>query len=267
MFNTKIISMLSLVLCLCAGCSVNPITGKPELMLVTESEDLEIGLKYSPEIEKQLGGKINDASLQAYINDVGQKIAAVSHRSDWEYHFTAVEDESVNAFALPGGYVYITKGLLMNLKSEAQLAAIFGHETVHIVARDTANMMSNQIGMNILLSAVTSEETSETVMTVANLTQKIIALRYSRKDEYEADTGGLDYMVKAGYDPQGMVETMQMLQDQQKVKQIEFLTTHPSPENRIGYLREKIQTDYSNLTNNRIGKEDYQRNVLNRISN
>jgi predicted Zn-dependent protease len=74
-------------------------------------------------------------------------------------------------------------------------------------------------------------------------------------------------MVKAGYDPRGMVETMQMLQDQQKVQPIEFLTTHPSPENRIGYLTEKIQTNYNNLTNNRIGKEDYQSNVLNRITN
>ena len=267
MSDKKMILILSLALYLCAGCSVNPITGKPELMLVTESQDLEIGLKYSPEIEKQLGGKINDASLQAYIDNVGQKIAVVCHRPEWEYHFTALEDESVNAFALPGGYVYITKGLLINLKSEAQLAAIFGHETVHIVARDTANMMSNQIGMNLLLSAVTSEETSETVMTVANLTKQIIALRYSRKDEYEADIGGLDYMVKAGYDPRGMVETMQMLQEQQKVRPIEFLTTHPSPENRIGYLKDKIQTQYSNFTDNRVGKEDYQRNVLSRITN
>ena len=267
MADKKILLLIVLVFCLCTGCSVNPITGQPELMLVSESQDLEIGLKYSPEIEKQLGGKINDAGLQAYIDNVGQKIAAICHRPEWEFHFAAVDDESVNAFALPGGYVYITKGLLRNLQTEAQLAAILGHETIHIVARDTANMMSNQIGMNLLLSAVTSEETSETVMTVANLTKQIIALRYSRKDEYEADLGGLDYMVQAGYDPHGMVETMQMLQEQQKVRPIEFLTTHPSPENRLGYLREKIQTQYSNFTNNRVGKEDYQRNVLNRITN
>ena len=265
MSEKTIISMLSLILCFCVGCSVNPITGKPELMLVSESEDFEIGLKYSPEVEKQLGGKINDAALQAYINNVGQKIAVVCHRPEWEYHYAALEDESVNAFALPGGYVYITKGLLMNLTNEAQLAAVLGHETVHIVARDTANMMSNQIGMNILLSAVTSEETSETVMTVANLTEKIIALRYNRKDEYEADIGGLDYMVKAGYDPHGMLETMQILEQQQKVKPIEFLTTHPSPENRIGYIYDEIQRKYSNISNAKIGKEDFQKNVLNRL--
>ena len=256
----------SFIFCIASGCATNPVTGSRELMLVSESEDLEIGQKYSPEIEKQLGGKIPDATVQNYIDNVGQKIAATSHRPDWEYHFTAVDDDSVNAFALPGGYVYITKGLLKNLQTEAQLAAILGHEIVHIVARDTANVMSRDIGISLLLSAVTTEETSETVKTVANLSTQILGLRYSRKDEREADLGGLGYMVAAGYDPAGMVETMQILQSLHSSSSIDFFSTHPSPENRIGYISDEIAFKYRNLSKPNVGKEDFQRNVLNRIN-
>ena len=256
---------IGLVLCLCAGCATNPITGEEELMLVPEDQDVALGRKYAPELEKQMGGRIADENLQNYINNVGQKIARISHRSDWEYHFTALNDESVNAFALPGGYIFITKGMLEHIGTEAQLAAILAHETVHVVARDTSNAMSNQIGMSLLLAAVTSEETSQGVMTAANLTQKIIGLRYSRKDEREADLGGLSYMVAAGYNPNGMVETMQMLEDLQKVKTIEFLSSHPSPENRVGYLIQEIQFKYHNLTALNIGKENYSRVVLDHL--
>ena len=112
----------SLILCLCAGCAINPITGEEELMLFGEQQDLGIGQKYAPEVEKQMGGRIDNDALQNYMNSVGQKIAAVSHRRSWEYHFAALEHDSLNAFALPGGYVFITKGMLKELTTEAQLA-------------------------------------------------------------------------------------------------------------------------------------------------
>ena len=234
-------------------------------MLLPEEEDFAIGSKYAPELEKQMGGRIEDQNLQTYINGVGEKIARVSHKQQWEFHFTALNDKSVNAFALPGGHIFITKAMLEHIQTEAQLAAILAHETVHVVARDTSNVMSNEIGISLLLSAVTSEETSQGVMTAANLTQKIIGLRYSRKDEQEADLGGMSYMVAAGYNPYGMVDTMQMLQGLQKVKTIKFLSSHPSPENRVGYLTEEIQMKYQNLTGLKIAGEDYRRAVLDRL--
>ena len=259
--------ILSLTSCLFIGCAVNPITGEEEFMLVPESQDIEIGRKYAPEIEKELGGKIENPGLQNYTDSVGQKIARISHRPDWEYHFVALKDDSLNAFALPGGYIFITKGMLEKLQTEAQLAAILSHETVHIVARDTANAMSNQIGLSLLLSAVTSGETSRGALTAAELARLIIGLQYSRKDEREADLGGLDYMVAAGYNPYGMVETMQMLENEQKVRMVEFLSSHPSPENRLAYLTQRIQTRNYNLTELRIGKDDYRRIVLDRLTN
>ena len=145
--------ILSCFLFLCSGCMDNPITGERELMFFPEEQDLEIGRAYAPEIEKQLGGRIKDEQLQNYINDIGQKISRYSHKPSWEYHFTVLNHDMVNAFALPGGYIFITRGMLEKLKTEAQLAGILAHETVHVVARDTSNAMSNQIGLGLLLSA------------------------------------------------------------------------------------------------------------------
>ena len=257
--------MTILLLTVCAGCAVNPITGKKELMLMTESQDLEIGQKYAPELKKQMGGKIPDQALQDYVNTVGQKVAKVSHRRSWEYHFIALDDDMVNAFALPGGYVFITKGMLKKMTTEAQLASVLGHEVAHVVARDTAVVMSREIGMDILLSAVTTETTSAAAITVADLTRQIIGLRFSRTDEKDADYAGMDYMVRAGYNPNGMVETMQMLQDQQKTQNIEFFSTHPNPTSRVAYLKARINSRYRKQEGLSIGKDEFNSAILSRL--
>ncbi|MHC4338265.1 MAG: M48 family metallopeptidase, partial [Planctomycetota bacterium] len=245
--------------------ATNPITGEQELMLVSESQDVQLGKKYAPELEKEMGGKIPDPALQEYINRIGQKIVRVSHRRNFEYHFVALNDKSVNALALPGGYVYITKGLLKQLTSEAQLAAILGHEVTHIVARDVAALMSREIGIDILLAAATPKKTPRAALIARDLTRQILGLRFSRQDERDADIGGLDYMVRAGYNPYGMVETMQMLQKLQKSRPVEFFSTHPNPENRIEYITEEIEVVYPNLQDRKTGADDYRTKVLTRL--
>jgi predicted Zn-dependent protease len=252
-------------LCFCVGCAVDPITGEKQLMLFTEEQEIQIGEQYAPQIESQMGGRIQNESMQNYINSVGQSLAKVSHRADWQFHFAALEDKSTNAFALPGGYIFITRGMLENLNSEAQLAGILAHEIVHVVARHSTEQMSKQIGFEILLSAITSEDTSRTVVTMADLTWQIIGLKYSRDDEKEADLAGLDYMVAVGYNPYGMREVMQILQELQKTRIIEFLSTHPSPENRLVYISDKIRIKYFNLDQMKVGSDDYQRIVLNNL--
>ncbi len=266
MFRRLSLPILSLFFCSLAGCAINPITGDEELMFLSEEQDVLIGRQYAPEVENQMGGKIDNPQLQNYINYVGQKIVRVSHDRDFEYHFTAVNDKSVNAISLPGGYVFITKGMLKNLDSEAQLAGVLGHEVVHIVARDTANMMSNEIGISILLAAVASDKTPQDVVQAADIARQILSLKYSRDDEKVADLGGLDCMMQAGYNPYGMVETIQMLQKQNEIRPVEFFSTHPSPENRIGYLTEKIQTTHRNLANLKVGKEDYHKSVVEQLN-
>jgi predicted Zn-dependent protease len=256
-------------MCFCAGCSVNPITGQDELMFSGDyKQDIAIGRQFAPEVEKELKGRINDAVLQDYIDGVGKKIVQLSHNPDFDYHFTAVNDKSINALTLPGGYVFITKGMLLKLTSESQLAGILAHEIVHVVARDMANMMSKEIGMNILLIAVMSSTSSEGAQAAAVLAGQIVSLKYSREDEKTADLGGLDYMVRAGYNPNGTVETMEMLQKEDSIKPVEFFSTHPSPENRIDYLKARIQSRYANVAENaKVGQDEYNRFVLERLKN
>ncbi len=261
MLKNIIIPILCLSFLL-GGCVTNPITGEEELMLFPEQQDIEIGQKYAPEVEKQLGGRIENQQLQNYINSVGQKIANISHKPYFDYHYVAVKDKSLNAVALPGGYIFITNGMLKNLQSEAQLAGILAHETIHVVARDSTNAMSNQIGIEILFSVAARGSSSRGVLTAADLARQIISLKYSRSDERQADIGGLDYMLKAGYDPYGMAQTMEILQQEQKTRPIEFLSSHPSPENRIEYINDRIGAYYRNLGGLRVGKDDYQKFVL-----
>ena len=259
-----LLTAVSLV-CVFSGCVVNPLTGEEELMFFPEGRDIEIGRKYAPEVEKQLGERIANASIQNYVQSVGERVAMVSHRSDLEYHFVAVNDESVNAMALPGGYLFITKGMLVKLESEAQLAAILAHEVSHVVARDSMNVMSNQIGIGLLMSAAMPEDAPRGVTTATDIVHQFFDLRYSRTDERTADMAGLDYLYRAGYDPYGMVETMEMLGRESKTGSIEFFSTHPNPGNRVEYLTAKIKDDYLTLTGLDVGKEDYQRIVLGQL--
>jgi len=252
------------VLCLCTGCAVNPITGDEELMLISEKQDIEIGRHYAPEIEKQMGGRIDNNDLQDYIDSVGQRVARVSQKPNLEYHFVALNHKSVNAFALPGGYLFVTLGMLENLRTEAQLAAVLAHEIVHVVARDTANMMSNEIGLNLLIMGAAVAGGSE-ALTTAQVATMVLGLQYSKADERQADLGGMKYMVRAGYDPQGMVEIMQILESRQRDTRDDFMSTHPSPINRVGYLKRRIHSRYSKLPGLRVGREDYQRSVLDRL--
>ena len=253
---------LGLSLALLSSCAVNPVTGDEELMFFSPEEDVKLGRKYAPLIEKELGGRIPDESLQGYINQIGQRIARVCHRPDLAYHFAAVDYEGANALAVPGGHIYITRGLLNELKSEAQLAAVLGHEVGHVVARDTMAAISRQIGMTALLAAAAVGDAPSDVTRATAFITSVLTLQYSREDEKDADFTGLSYMVQAGYDPNGMVETMEVLQELQTVRPIEFFSTHPNPENRLAYLKERIARRYADSGPLKKGDEEYAARVL-----
>lgn len=251
---------------LLSGCAINPVTGKQELMFFSPDQDVELGRRYAPQIEKELGGRIHDENLQNYINQVGQRIARVCHRPDLSYYFTAVEGGGVNAIAVPGGYVFITRGLLDLFQSEAQLAAVLGHEVAHIVSRDTMAAISRQIGATAILAAAVVGDAPSDVTRATTFINAVLTLQYSREDEKNADLAGLSYMIQAGYDPNGMVETMQILQELQTYRPIEFFSTHPNPENRIGYLQERIARRYGAMTGLKQGREEYAERVLRPLS-
>ena len=160
-----------------SGCAANPITGEDELMFFPDKQDITIGKQYAPEIEKELKGKIEDLAVQNYIDSVGQKVAKVSHRPDFAYHFVSVKDKSINAVSLPGGYIFITKGLLLKLTSESQLASVLAHEVVHVAARDAENMMSKQAGIGVLFVLAVSQTKSQGVQAAADLARQKLELR------------------------------------------------------------------------------------------
>jgi len=253
---------LCLIFCFCVGCVINPITGEEDLMFYPEGKDIAIGKKYAPEVEKQLDGRIGNQNLQDYVDRIGQRIARVSQRPDLEYHFVALGDESTNAIALPGGYVFVLRGMLEKLTSESQLAALLGHEIAHVVARDSMAALSRQHAVDVLMVAAIAGGAPGEAVRAASITRLFLDLRYSREDERQADLAGLAYMTAAGYDPHGAVELIQILEDEHAVKQIEFFSTHPSPRNRRQYLTQEIENKYSGLAGLKTGSQEYQSNVL-----
>jgi predicted Zn-dependent protease len=256
-------------LCFSFGCATNPITGEDELMFDRDyHNDIKLGKEIAPKVEKELKGRIKDQVLQDYINGVGHKITRFSHNPDFDFNFVAVNDKSINAVSLPGGYIFITKGLLAKLENESQLAGVLAHETVHVVARDAENMMSKEVGMGALFVLALSQARTQGEVAAADIAMQLVALKYSREDERTADLGGMDYMLRAGYNPSGMVETMQILQKEDTSRPCDFFSTHPSPENRIDYLRARIQSHYlDGIAGTKTGEEDYRQNVLDRLKN
>ena len=242
------------------GCATNPVTGKSDIVMMSAAQEVEIGRQMHPKVLQEYG-RYADEELQAYVSDLGQRIAAVSHRPELQYTFTVLDSEEVNAFALPGGYVYITRDLLKEFKTEAQLAAVLSHEIGHVVARDTLVAMSEQIGMTAIMVAAQAGGSPDLARGTRFVTA-VLSLQYSREDEKEADLAGLTYMTQAGYDPNAMIEVMQILEKLQTIRPIEFFSTHPNPESRIAYLQERIARRFASLPKLKEGQEEYSQRVL-----
>jgi len=217
------------------ACATNPVTGKKEVSIVTPAQELEIGRQgYGPVTEEY--GLYDDAALSAYVNSVGQKVAHVSHLPDLEWHFTVLDDPTVNAFAMPGGYIYITRGILPYLNSEAQLAGVLGHEIGHVTHRHTAAQMTQQqlFGVGLALGSIVSP-TFQKYSGAAQQALGLLFLKFSRTDESQADELGVDYATKAGYDSRDIPATYAMLKrisDQSGQRLPGFLETHPDPGDR-----------------------------------
>jgi predicted Zn-dependent protease len=267
MINKILIAgMISLTCLVLLGCAANPVTGRDELMLYSEEDDFELGRQVAPRLEKALGDRIPGEALQLYLDRVGQRIALVCHHPEWEYHYIAVDHEMVNAMALPGGYIYITRGMLERLQTEAQLAAVLAHETVHVVGRHTASQMSKQAAMGLATAAVMASGSGAGTL-LARMTHQVMSLSYSREDETESDTAGLDYLVKAGYDPNGMVQIQEILLEEHTLRrELEFYSTHPHPETRLEAIRGRIKRHYSDAKPSRTD-DLYQTEVLDYLKN
>jgi len=237
---TRKLAVAALVFLL-VGCGTNPVTHKRELQLVSESEEISIGQKnYVPARQQQGGDYIIDPELTAYVQSVGNKLAAVSDRK-LPYEFVVLNSSVPNAWAMPGGKIAFNRGLLYELNSEAELAAVLGHEIVHAAARHGAQNMETGLLMQgaVMATGLATQDNrySELIVGGAQLSTQLIATKYSRDDESEADLYGMRYMKKAGYDPRAAVtlqETFVRLSKDRTSSFIEGLfASHPPSAERV----------------------------------
>src|SRR5918912_469451 len=186
------------------ACATNPATGKKQISLMSEEQEIALGKQSDPEIRREMG-VYNDPGLQEYISAVGMKLARGSERPNLPWHFTVVDSPAVNAFALPGGYIYITRGILPFLDDEAQLAGVLGHETGHVTARHAAQQYTTQTGAGLgltLLSIFVPE--ARPFQGIAEQAAGLLFLKYSRDDELQADSLGVRYATRSGWNPAGV---------------------------------------------------------------
>jgi predicted Zn-dependent protease len=224
---------------------MNPATGQNQLMLVSEAQEIQMGREYDPQVVASIG-LYPDSAWQQYIQQLGSKIAATGERPDLPWTFRVVDDPAVNAFAVPGGFIYVTRGLLAHMGSEAELATVLGHEIGHVTARHTVSQMSNQqlAGLGLALASIVSSDL-ERHAGIANAALGVLFLKYSRDDETEADDLGLRYMRRTNYDPRAMPEVFTLIERVGETqgeggRLPEWLATHPSPANRRANISEQI---------------------------
>lgn len=262
--------VFSLVLVFLAGlsitCTRDYVTGKSTFSLVSESKEIQMGKEADPAIVSEYG-LYDDAALGRYIDSLGQSIAAVSQRPNLKYTFRVVDSPVVNAFALPGGYVYITRGILAHFNSEAELAGVMGHETGHVVARHGAEQMSRQqlAGIGLAVGSIVSE-TFRKYGGLAGAGLNLMFLSFSRSQESEADLLGVEYSTRLGYNAHHMAHffrTIKRMSEKSGQNLPTFLSTHPDPggrEERVNRLADEWQQKVAYKPKN-LPDEEYLRRI------
>ena len=251
-----------------AGCSTSPATGERQFNPLSREREVELGKEAAPQFLKDYGGPIPSGTVRETVSDLGQQLAKVSERPDLPWEFHAVNTSQINAFALPGGKIFITRGLLEKMDSMAQLAGVLGHEVGHVTDRHVGERMGQAVGVNVATTvagifAQRSEEQWLQVLGVgAQVGGSLYLLKYSRGQEYTSDRLGLRYMTKVGYDPQGQVEVMKILKAAGGGNGIEWLSTHPAPQSRIDRLQRIIDEEYPNRSQYKRGEQRYRERVL-----
>ena len=226
------------------SCAVNPVSGKQELMLLSETDEINLGRGTDVRIVQEYG-LVEDPKLIAYLNDICQRLGKISHRPNLSYHFKIFDVSVVNAFAVPGGYVYFTRGILASVNSEAELAGLLGHEIGHITARHSAKQYSKAQLAQLGLGVGSIFADSSIISGLAQLGMGMLFLRFSRDNERQADDLGVEYSSKLGYDATQMgsfFETLERMNPRSDRSGLPgWFSTHPSPENRVQAVRGKAK--------------------------
>ncbi len=266
-FRVSVLSLLAAFVLLCAGCATNPVTGKRQLSLISEESEIQMGQQYDPQVVAEFG-LYDDPQLQAFLSEKGNEMAAISERPNLPWTFRLVDSDVVNAFAVPGGFVYFTRGIMAHFNNEAQFAGVLGHEIGHVTARHTVAQQSKQqlaqiglIGGMVLSPELASQ--GETLMQGMQL----LFLKFGRDAESQADELGVKYSTAIGYDSKemaGFFNTLDKLSGGAENRAPSFLSTHPDPLNREARVLELTQE--AQATDNRSAYEVDRNSYLQRIN-
>jgi predicted Zn-dependent protease len=235
----------------------NPITEeKQHVAGITPEQEVALGLQAAPEMAQQFGGLDPDPQSQARVDEIGERLVSRSAagQSPYQFEFHVLDDpQTINAFALPGGQIFITEGLLRRLETSGQLAGVLGHEIAHVVARHGAEHIAKQqltqglTGAAVLATYDPSDPSSRGSAAVAAMIGQLVNMRFGRQDELESDRLGVRFTSEAGYDPRSMVKLMQILgESSEGNRPPEFFSTHPNPENRIQRIQEAVGERFPN---------------------
>ncbi len=257
MTQNRVLACLFALVCMAplVGCVTNPATGRSQFNVLSREDEIAIGEEAKGQLADEYGGAVPDAGVQAYMTEIGMKLVdgIEDEYKDLPWEFTLLNSEQINAFALPGGKVFMTRGLAEKLDSEAQLAGILGHEIGHVTAEHADQRISKQLiltGIVIGTAVAASGEDSELVRAGAPLLVGAggqgFLLKFSRDDELEADRLGMRYMTNAWYTPRAQKQVMQVLDDasEGKSRPPEWLSTHPYPARRIKEIDKQLGGPY-----------------------
>ena len=235
---------------------VNPVTGESQRVRLSPDQEIALGLQAAPELAQQFGGLSRDAEARRLVDRVGQRLVerTDARKSPYRFEFHLLDDDrTLNAFALPGGQIFITEALLRKLRTEGELAGVLGHEIGHVIGRHGAEHLAKAQLMQGLGSAGViaasdpdhPERSARNYALAAAVTQ-LVSMRFGRDDELESDRLGVELMAEAGYDPHGMLRVMEVLSEAGKGagRAPEFFSTHPNPENRLTRIREAIRAQF-----------------------
>jgi predicted Zn-dependent protease len=226
------------------ACATNPVTGKRQLAMITEPQEIQMGQEASVQVAQQMG-LYDNRELQEYVDTLGKQIASKSERPNLPWEFRVVDDPMVNAFALPGGHIFVTRGILAHFNNEAELVSVLGHEIGHVTARHSVEQISKQqlAGLGLGIAMILSP-TAAQFGDLANAGLQLMFLKFGRDDERQADDLGLKYMIKGGWDPDQMPPVFDVISAMSKTQEggrvPEWASTHPDPDNRAERLRKQI---------------------------
>jgi predicted Zn-dependent protease len=234
--------------------SYNPVTEEDQYVAISPEQEVVLGLQAAPEMAREYGGLDTDENAQAYVDAVCERLIQDSeaHTTDWpfECHLLA-DDQTINAFALPGGQVFITSALFDELETEGQLAGVMAHEIGHVVARHSAQQIAKAqlteglTGAVVVASYDPQDPNSRTAAYMAQIIGQLVNMKFGRDDELQSDRLGVQFMAEAGYDPRALIWVMEILAaSTQGARPPEFFSTHPNPENRIARIQQAIQETF-----------------------